>query len=436
LLRRLAITLLTAAAALAVAPAWAGATSAATTPTATVPPVDVIQVSGLIDPVEVTFIRHSIDAAVARPAQALVIQLNTKGSVVSREVLADLANRIANAPIPTGIWVGPSGATAYGPAGQLLGVAAVTALAPKSRFGKIGEPLPGVTADFGTAAATLRTGTVGFADAKTLGAVRLGPDGRDGLTLGDFVIGMNGLVWKGHTVHVSEVENTANGPRQRVIADTRSYKLPLLDQLMHTVASPPVAFLLLSIGMLLLVFEFFTAGVGVAGLTGVGCLILAFYGVAALPHRQWALVLLLASALAFAVDVQTGVPRLWTGVGFVFYVVGAARLWDGVSMSWIALGTGIIATALAVGTGMPSMVRTRFATPTIGRSSMIGETGEAVTSVSPEGFVLVRGAQWRGSTNRATPINAGDSLRVVGIDGTVLEVEPITGGARDYRERR
>jgi membrane-bound serine protease (ClpP class) len=49
--------------------------------------------------------------------------------------------------------------------------------------------------------------------------------------------------------------------------------------------------------------------------------------------------------------------------------------------------------------------------------------------------VLVRGAQWRARTNRATPIDAGAGVSVVGIDGVTLEVAPIDGGARDYRER-
>jgi membrane-bound serine protease (ClpP class) len=45
----------------------------------------------------------------------------------------------------------------------------------------------------------------------------------------------------------------------------------------------------------------------------------------------------------------------------------------------------------------------------------------------------VRDALWRARTNRATPIRAGDSVRVVSVEGIVLEVEPEQGGARDYR---
>jgi len=48
---------------------------------------------------------------------------------------------------------------------------------------------------------------------------------------------------------------------------------------------------------------------------------------------------------------------------------------------------------------------------------------------------MIDGARWRARTNRATPIAAGDPVRVVEIDGLVLEVEPEEGGAEDYREK-
>jgi len=78
----------------------------------------------------------------------------------------------------------------------------------------------------------------------------------------------------------------------------------------------------------------------------------------------------------------------------------------------------------------------RFATPTIGREWMIGSEGEAVDPIDPDGIAVVGSARWRARTNRATPIAAGDGLRVVAIDGVTLEVEPLEGAARDYRERR
>jgi membrane-bound serine protease (ClpP class) len=146
--------------------------------------------------------------------------------------------------------------------------------------------------------------------------------------------------------------------------------------------------------------------------------------------------LLVLSFLALAVDVQTGVPRLYTPVGLVLFALGTWQLYDGVTMSWVTGLAGIIGAVLYAYAGMPSMVRTRFSTPTIGRRWMIGELGDAVTAVSPDGTVRIRDAVWRASTNRATPIAPGDRVRVVGLDRLVLEVEPEAGGARDYRDRR
>jgi membrane-bound serine protease (ClpP class) len=67
---------------------------------------------------------------------------------------------------------------------------------------------------------------------------------------------------------------------------------------------------------------------------------------------------------------------------------------------------------------------------------MVGEMGEAVVDVDPDGTVRVRDALWRARVNRATPIAEGDPVRVVGIAGMILEVEPEEGGAKDHRERR
>ena len=105
-------------------------------------------------------------------------------------------------------------------------------------------------------------------------------------------------------------------------------------------------------------------------------------------------------------------------------------------MSWIPMVVMTGAVAVAMFSGMPSMVRTRFSTPTIGRGWMVGELGEVVEDVSPDGVVRIRGALWRARCNRATPVTVGDQVRVAEIDGLWLEVEPLEGAARDYRERR
>ena len=136
---------------------------------------------------------------------------------------------------------------------------------------------------------------------------------------------------------------------------------------MHTVASPPVAYLLLISGLVLLLFEFFSIGVGIAGAIGAIVVTLGSYGLAALPIRSWALVLILASMVAFGVDIQTVVPRLWTFIGQIMFSLGTIFLYpeDSVQMSWIPMGVCIAGIGILVFRGMPIMIRGRFATTQI-----------------------------------------------------------------------
>lgn len=409
------------------------------------PPVDVFQVSGLFDAIIVAAIDDAIDRADEQGSQALVLQVDSRGAVVGDEAMTELLQRIADSPVTIGVWVGPSGARLYGQAAQILAVADVTGMAPGARVGHLGpflEP-PDAVVDFGEEAnAALRSRSLGLSEARELGVFKQRIPDQGIATIANMVDALDGYEKDGVVLRTTTETVTETGTVQRdTIATVRFAKLGLLDQLFHTVASPPVAYLLLLIGMALLVFEFFTAGVGVAGVTGAGSLLLAATGLAALPTNWWAVALLVAAIVAFAIDVQVGLPRFWTGVGVILTVVGSWWLFEplpGVSLrpSWITLVAGIGGIMLAFIVGMPSMVRTRFATPTIGREWLIGELGEVVERVGPEGVVSVNEARWRARTNRATPVDVGEQVRVVAIDGITLEVEPLEGAARDYREMR
>jgi membrane-bound serine protease (ClpP class) len=379
--------------------------------------VDVIQVNGYLDPVLVGFIERSLRAAERDHDVALVLQMDSPGAVVSAERLDQLVAQIRNASITVAVWVGPSGAEAVGGAAEVVAAAEYRALAPESKL-EIGGR------------------RIGAKEALDTGKVNVGAEcNRDrgssegcAATVGDLIVSLPG-------VETKTIEQDGQ-IRVEPTGQTRFSQLSLVDRLMHTVASPPVAYLCFVIGMALLVFELFTAGVGVAGAVGAGAFVLGCYGLSVLPTRPGAALLLVVAMAAYAIDVQTGVPRFWTGVATVAFTLGSVLLYDGLSLSWVTLLAGVVGMTLAMLAGMPAMVRTRFSTPTIGREWMVGEEGQARTAVDPEGIVLVRGAPWRARTNRATPLRAGDALRVAAIEGLVLEVEPLVGAARDHRENR
>ena len=380
--------------------------------------VSVIEVSGLLDRVLVDFVETQIAKAEDQGALALVLQLNSSGAVVADVRLDALIERIAGAAVPVDVWVGPSGSRATGDTTKVLAAARTVGVAPKSRV-EITRTLLGD----GTLGGNAAVGDTVGADA----AVELDLVDNAAPTIGEFVLGLDGVQ--------SRIVGEGDEQHREPVSQARFAQLPLGGQLMHTVASPPVAYLLFVIGLALILFELFTAGVGVAGVVGAGALVLGSYGLAALPTNPVGVGLLLLAVLGYGIDVQTGVPRAWSGIATALFVLGSLVLFDGISLSWVTLLVAIVGMALAMVGGMPAMVRTRFSTPTIGREWMVGEIGSAMGAVAPDGIVSVRDAPWRARTNRATPIDAGQDVRVVSIDGLLLEVEPLEGAARDHRDR-
>jgi membrane-bound serine protease (ClpP class) len=426
---------------------WSGASATAeeqaTGSAADLAPVDVLQVSGFIDPIVADSILDAIERAEDNGSQALILQLNSLGHVVDDAEMEEVLQALSDTSVAIGVWVGPARSSrAYGGAAQMMAVADVTAMVAGSRIGNLGPLLEvdGEPVSFGPATEDLIDGTMSFTEARAAGVLRLDTTDQGVPTVRSMVLAMDGVEANGVVLDTVIDEVQEDGSVQATSTLVRFSGLGFFDEVMHQVASPSIAYLMFAVGLALLIFELFTAGVGVAGVVGALCTVAGCYGLAVLPTNIWAMVLIMLAMVAFAVDVQVGLPRFWTAVGLVLFTIGSWFLYGSIPgvdlrVGWLMLFVGIAGVALTFIVGMPSMVRTRFATPTIGREWMIGEMGSATTSISPDGVALVAGGRWRARTNRATPIAAGAALRVVAIDGVTLEVEPESGGARDYRER-
>jgi membrane-bound serine protease (ClpP class) len=367
--------------------------------------VDVAQVSGWIDPVVADFVLHTVEDAERTKPEVLVLQIDSPGALVSDEKVSELLDAIQDATVPIAVWVGDSGSKAKGAAAQIVAAADIAGMAPKTR---------------------LQVGTrmLGPKEAK------LDLNQEEAAVLGTFIAALDGRTVDGHRLRTADFTPKKGGPPQaRLNVQVKLAKLDLWPRLMHTFASPPVAYLLLAAGLVLLVFELFTGGIGIAGGVGALALALGSYGLAVLPTNPVGVGLIVLGIFGFAVDVQTGVPRVWTGIGVVAFTVGSIVLYgEGVHLSWLTLVAGFVGVLLMVLGRLPATVRSRYSTPTIGRESMVGEVGEAVADVRPDGVVRVRGALWPAHTSRATPLAAGAQVRVVAVDGPQLQVEPVETG--------
>lgn len=358
----------------------------------------VIKVEGVFDRILSDFVIDSVRSAAADDVEVLVIQLDSSASVIGELELTKLALMLTHADVPIAVWVGESGSEARGDgavavveSADLLGVA------------------PGIELDD-----------------------RIEKKSFDAPVLAAFIAELDGREARGRKLETATpAEDDEGNPTREPTVVTTFSQPSLLAQLLHAVSSPSVAYLLLLVGLLMFVFEFFTAGIGIAAAVGVISLGLAAFGLGALPTRPLGLALIVLAIAGFSIDTQAGAPRVWTGIGTVALVAGSLMLFDGLAIPLATMVLVIAATLVFVISGLPSVVRSRFSTPTIGREAMIGEMGVALADVSPDGTVEIRGAAWRARTNRATPIKAGEPVRVVAIEGIVLEVEPEEGGAKD-----
>jgi membrane-bound serine protease (ClpP class) len=403
----------------------------------------VVQVNGLIDPSNAALIKSSLREAATERASAIVFQLDGSGGVDVDS--AALAAAVRESPVPVAVWVGPSGGGARGASALLALAAAYTSVAPGAHIGPLVPvdfdnsryrgPEPG--GEVAREAGAVADRRLSAKDALDAGVV----DGNEP-TLFQFIVGLDGRVL--HTadgdVRMSTKKTVGVGANRQVQANqvVSFRKLNLQQQLAHTLNVPWVAYFLFVAGLSLILFEFFTAGIGIAGGVGALALIGGCFGFSHLPVAPWAIGLLMLGIFGLAVDLQAGGLGPWTFIGGAALVAGSIWLYDGAAAldpPWWVLVLVCGATLLFVLSGMTAMVRSRFSTPTIGREELIGEMGTAEVGVDPDGVVRVRDALWRARTNRATPIAAGDTVRVVAVEGVMLEVEPESGGARDYRDR-
>ena len=342
--------------------------------------VEVFEVSGLLDDVLASALENSIIDAQNNGANALILQMNSKQAVISNQRLVALGQAFLDSSIPIEVWVGPSGSTAQGKVAQLALLSDSLGVSIGSSIGKTGEYVFSsmeLNSSYQEKIKILRSSTLQWNEAIEANLVQCDRVEIDELgktltekeqlarcanpTLGDFLVNRDSFV--------SEVIQTDDGPRLSPLTKTKINRLNLTDQLMHTVASPPITYLLLISGLALLLFEFFSIGVGIAGVIGAISVALSAYGLTILPFRPWALLLIIFSMLAFAIDIQTVVPRVWTLIGQIMFTIGTIFLYYevNVEMSWIPMSVGIIGVLVLMARGMPIMIRGRFATTQIDR---------------------------------------------------------------------
>lgn len=413
------------------------------------PGIDVVQVQGLLDPANASLLDRTVRDAEAAGSTLLVIQLDSGGAL---DIDVDaLVETIASARVPVAVWVGPPGASAKGAATMLAAAADVLAVAPGSSLGPVTPVSLDAPGAWSSDRITTRLGELEHAagrDASTAGRLLdAGLSGRAAVdagaadlvapTVGELIVGLDGrrveLASGGVVLSTAKTFGEGRHARRRPNQEVRFTKLDLGGQVSHTLATPWVAYLFFVAGAALVVFEFFSLGVGLAAGVGALAIAMSFAGLSHLPVRPWALGLIAVGVAGTSFDLQAGVLAFWTAAGSAALVAGSFTLYGGSSrlhpVWWVPVLVCASFVAMML-TGMKGMLRARFSNPAIGAETMVGEAGSAVADVEPEGVVSIRGAFWKARVRAGQKIRAGEGLRVVAAEGLLLEVEPEPRAAR------
>lgn len=402
-----------------------------------------IVVDDTIQPISEEYIARAIAEAARRNDQAILIEINTPGGLVSST--RAIIEKISASTVPVIVYVTPTGGHAGSAGIFILESADIAAMAP------------------GTAAGAAHP--VAF-----IGPIQLKPDDEmnrkmenDAAALirsvsskrGRNVEAAEGAVRESKSFTEQEalaqhlIDYVASSPAdlfrqmkgksfKRFNGDSAAldlegqpivpFEMTLKEHILDALMEPDLAFLLLAIGALALYFEFNHPGAVIPGTIGVVFILVAAFALNLLPTRFAALGLILGAFALFAAEAKFASHGVLTVGGIALLTLGGLLLVDApipemrvhlVTALAVSIPLGLITAFL-----MTIAFRARRNKIVTGEQGLVGETGVAQTALSPQGKVFVHGELWDATAPSALPV--GQLVVVRRVDGLTLQVEPLT----------
>jgi membrane-bound serine protease (ClpP class) len=399
--------------------------------------VPLLQLDGVVDPFVADYLQGAIERAADDGAPAVMIEIDTPGGLISSE--RQITQAVLASPIPVIGYVAPQGARAASAGAFVLLSCPVAAMAPGTNVGAatpVGlDGAVGSDKAVNDAAASIRS------LAETYGR---DPDVAESFVRDATSITAEEALDQGmiDLIAPSEAQLLADLNGMRVqLADGTTSTLDttdwvLVDESMggfvgflHALLDPNLAFIFFWLGLILIVIELIVPGHIFSGTVGTILLILAIASFGLLPVRLIGVILLIAAAVAFFVEMSAPGLGIWGALGLVFLVLGAWFLYDragGVEVSPIVIVAVALAVAGFFGLAVAKLLAIRHMPPPAGPESIVGREGVTLGGgLHPDGIVRVASEEWQAIAPGAR-IPTGAKIRVTGIDGLVLTVEPVT----------
>ncbi|MEM7007782.1 MAG: nodulation protein NfeD [Thermodesulfobacteriota bacterium] len=435
--------------------------------TDTLPPNDIvlIQINGTINPATLDYIKAGLNEAEAKSAGALFILLDTPGGLLTST--KEIVKLLLNSPIPVVVYVSPSGASATSAGvfitmaanvaamapGTSIGAAAPVSLSPRGKQPENKDQSPSTDkkdekegkseekTNEDVMSEKIENYASSFIESIAEHRGRNVEWAIDAVRESDSITATKALELKVIDIvspSLSELQTQINGmkvnvPSGEVTLNTKDAKIERISmspkqKLIDVLSTPDIAFLLLSLGSLGLLLEFYNPGLIFPGVAGVVCLMLGFVSFQILPFNYAGVVLLAVALGLFITEVYVSSYGLLTTGGVISFALGALLLFD-TPDSDVRVGYGVViastaAIVLFFGYVLFYLIRAQKLAPQMGMEGIVGQEGTAASDILQSGKVYIMGEYWDAQSDQ--PISDGDKIKVVeSKKGFKLKVEKI-----------
>jgi membrane-bound ClpP family serine protease len=198
--------------------------------------------------------------------------------------------------------------------------------------------------------------------------------------------------------------------------------------MMDIFLNPNIVYLLLVVGIFTAILALFAPGTGLLEAGALLVMIFAGWGVYNNLDaiNWWALIALAIGVIPFVLAMRKRRNLIFLGIAIVAFELGSVYLfkpetWWKPAVNPILAGVTIILTSLFLWISGSKVIEAELRPPTHNLGRLIGQVGEAKTTIHAEGTAQVDGEQWSARSDDAIP--AGMPVRVVQMDGFILKVE-------------
>jgi membrane-bound serine protease (ClpP class) len=398
--------------------------------------VSLIDIKGPIGPATASYISRAIGIAEKRDDACLIIRLDTPGGLL--DSTKEIVQAFYAAGLPTVVYVAPPGAYAAS-AGTFITMAAdVAAMAPNTSIGaahpvemgaggaeKLDDTMKQKLENFASSEIEAIAQRRGRNAEWARTAVRESASITAEKALETRVID---LIATNIPDLLKQLDNRVVGQRKLHTQGAAIASIPMdaSEELFQLLWRPEVMLILTLAAMYGLIGELSSPGAILPGVVGAIALVLVLYMSAILPVNLAGLALIGLAMVLFIIDLFAPTHGALTFGGLVAFFLGALMLFNGAGPGFrLSLPFIISATLLTAlffifvaGAGL----RAQRLPIRAGRETMLGKTVPALGRVDARGgHVFIEGELWNAVSE--TPLEAGQLVQIVSIDGLTLKVK-------------